>query len=65
MANDWIWLKSYPPGVPAEIDPADYASLTQWMAQSFQLHAERKAYTCMGHSMRYGELDLSSRALAA
>ncbi|MBV8048841.1 MAG: long-chain-fatty-acid--CoA ligase [Paludibacterium sp.] len=65
MANDRIWLKSYPPGVPAEIDPAAYASLTQLMAQSFQQHAQRKAYSCMGHSMRYGELDQQSRALAA
>ena len=24
---DKIWVKNYPPGVPAEIDPSQYASL--------------------------------------
>ena len=29
-----IWLKSYPPGVPAEIDPGEFRSLNDIVAQS-------------------------------
>ena len=59
-----IWLKSYPPGVPAEIDPSIYSSLTQLLEQSFQTYAARKAFACMGKSLTYGELDRLSRSLA-
>jgi long-chain acyl-CoA synthetase len=30
---DKIWLKSYPPGVPAEIDPDQYGSLVQLLEE--------------------------------
>ena len=33
------WLKSYPEGVPPEIDPARYGSLTQLLEESFRKHA--------------------------
>lgn len=59
------WLKSYPDGVPATIDPSQYASLTQLFAESFGKFAARKAYVCMGSAMTYGELDAQSRSLAA
>ena len=57
------WLKSYPPGVAQEIDPAQYASLTQLLEESFSKHADRPFSVCMDHWMTYGELDRLSRAL--
>ncbi len=62
---DRIWLRQYPPGVPAEIDPSRYASLVALLDQSFRLYAARGACTCMGKTITYAELDGASRALAA
>jgi acyl-CoA synthetase (AMP-forming)/AMP-acid ligase II len=59
------WLKSYPPGVPQEIDPQQYASLTQLLEESFRQHAERPFSVCMEHWMSYRELDRLSQALGA
>lgn len=59
-----IWLKSYPAGVPSDIDPSIYASLTQLFEESFRKFAAQPAFACMGRSLTYGELDRLSRALA-
>ena len=61
---DKIWLKSYPPGVPADIDPDQYGSL-QLLEESFQKYAANKAFVCMDKFMTYGELDAMSKRLAA
>ncbi|WP_322016052.1 long-chain fatty acid--CoA ligase [Paraburkholderia sp. J12] len=60
-----IWLKSYPPGVPAEIDPGRYASITALLEESFSTYRTKPAFACMGKSITYGELDDFSRRLAA
>ena len=41
LLADRPWLSSYPPGVPADIDPSQYASLVQLMEESFQKYADR------------------------
>ncbi|WJF90645.1 long-chain fatty acid--CoA ligase [Paraburkholderia bonniea] len=60
-----IWLKSYPPGVPAEIDPSQYASVGALLDESFRQYRTRPAFVCMGARMTYGELDTMSRKLGA
>ncbi len=62
---DKIWLKSYPSGVPAEINPDQYRSLVQLLEESFQKFAKRNAYVCMDKYLTYGELDTYSKSLAA
>jgi long-chain acyl-CoA synthetase len=59
------WLGAYPQGVPADIDPNQYASLVQLMEESFQKYAARPAYVFMGKEVTYGETDSLSRAFAA
>ncbi len=59
------WLKSYPPGVPAEIDPASLRSVKELAEQSFSQFGPRPVFTQMGRSMSYGALDEVSRAFAA
>ena len=59
------WLKHYPPGVPAEIDPSRYPSLVTILEESFQVNAAKQACVCMGKTMTYAELDAASRAFAA
>ena len=60
-----IWLKSYPPGVPADIDASRYASLVDLIEESMTAFAGRTAFTCMGKSLSYREYDEFSAALAA
>ncbi|MFM2085274.1 MAG: hypothetical protein RLZZ237_143, partial [Pseudomonadota bacterium] len=43
---DKIWLKSYPPGVPSDINPDQYHSLVHLLEEAFQKHADRNAYVC-------------------
>src|SRR3954452_10482776 len=60
-----IWLKQYPPGVPADIDASQYTSLVQLLDESFAKFADRKAFICMDKSITYRDLDEMSVALAA
>jgi long-chain acyl-CoA synthetase len=60
-----IWLKSYPPYVPAEIDPARLRSLKQLLEETCARHADRVAYIYMGATITYAQLDALSRAFGA
>jgi long-chain acyl-CoA synthetase len=59
------WLRHYPPGVPADIDPSRYSSLVAMFEESFQAHRGKDAFICMGKALTYADLDRSSRAFAA
>ncbi len=59
------WLKSYPAGVPADIDPSHYPSLVALMDEAFKKYADRVAYSFMGKDISYAETDSLSSALAA
>ncbi|APG08016.1 MULTISPECIES: long-chain fatty acid--CoA ligase [Bradyrhizobium] len=60
-----IWLKQYPPGVPADIEPTQYASLVDLLEESFAKFADRKAFICMDKAISYRDLDQMSLALAS
>ncbi|HXE21595.1 MAG TPA: AMP-binding protein, partial [Rhodoferax sp.] len=62
--TDRIWLTSYPPGVPADIDATQYPSLVALMEESFQQYADRVAYSFMGRNISYAQTDRLSRSLA-
>ena len=62
---DKIWLKSYPAGVPAEIDYTRYRSLVHLLEEAFQNYAQRDAYICMGKSLSYAQVDKLSQQLGA
>ena len=62
---DPIWLDSYPPGVPAEIDPDKYRSIGEMFSESTARHADRPAFACMGKTVTYAQIDRLSRAFAA
>ncbi|GKS77780.1 long-chain-fatty-acid--CoA ligase [Acidovorax sp. SUPP950] len=63
--NDRPWLAAYPPGVPADIDPAQYPSLIALMEEGFGKYADRVAYSYMGKDVSFGETDVQSRHIAA
>jgi len=60
-----VWLKSYPEGVPADIDPSQYNSLVGLLEESFSKFADRPAYSFMGKETSYAQTDQQSMALAA
>ncbi|UTY57496.1 long-chain-fatty-acid--CoA ligase [Massilia sp. erpn] len=60
-----IWLKSYPEGVPAEIDATLYRSVTHLMEESFRKYADRNAYVCMDKFLTYAEVDQMSQKVGA
>ena len=60
-----LWLRHYPPGVPAEIDATRYRSLAAMFEESFKTFAAREACVCMGRTLSYAELEEASRAFAA
>ncbi len=60
-----IWLKSYPPGMPAEISYDEYKSVGELFEKSCQKFADRPAFNCMGKTLSFGELDRLSRDFAA
>jgi long-chain acyl-CoA synthetase len=60
-----IWLKSYPPGVPAEIDYTQYKSVGDLVDKKVVEFSDRPAFHCMGKTISFGDLDRSSRAFGA
>jgi long-chain acyl-CoA synthetase len=59
------WLQSYPEGVPAEIDFAQYSSILDIFEQSCAEYRDRTAYINFDRAMTYTELDRLSRDFAA
>ena len=65
MNQDKPWLNSYPDGVPHQIDGAQFESLNDLFAQSFNQFGSRLAFDCMGKKITYKELDELSWQFAA
>ena len=59
------WLKAYPPGVPADVDTAQYPSLVALMEEAFKKNAAKVAYSFMGKDITFGETDSLSVAFGA
>jgi long-chain acyl-CoA synthetase len=62
---DRIWLASYPKGVPATIDVGSYASVRELFEEVCAKYASRPAFTCMGRTITFAELDAQSSAFGA
>ncbi|NOL49192.1 AMP-binding protein [Pelistega europaea] len=60
-----IWLKSYPEGIPADIDPNQHSSLVDIFNECVKKFADNTAFISFGKSITYRELDHYSRAFAA
>ena len=60
-----IWLKSYPEGVPAEIDCTQYRSVTHLLEEAFRKFSDRNAFVCMDKFLTYAELDRLSARMGA
>jgi long-chain acyl-CoA synthetase len=65
LNQDKPWLSSYPDGVPHQVDGAQFESLNDLFAQSFNQYGSRLAFDCMGKKITYKELDELSWQFAA
>ena len=63
--TDRPWLSAYPAGVPADLDPTQYASLGELREESFGKFADRGAYSFLGKDTTFGQTDTQRRAFAA
>jgi long-chain acyl-CoA synthetase len=63
--SDRIWLASYPDQVPAELPPLQHSSLCELFDESCRRHADRLAFTSMGKSITYRQLEMESRKIGA
>lgn len=59
------WLSDYPPGAPEYIDTGRYRSVTHMFDQACSKYEHLPAFTNMGKTLTYGELDRLSRSFAA
>ncbi len=60
-----IWLKAYPPGVPATIRYDEFKSIGELVEASVKKYADRPAYHNMGKELTFGDLDRLTRAFGA
>jgi len=61
-----IWLeKSYPPGVPFDINPDKYPSLVAMFTKYSAQYSDRTAFINMGAEISYAELQQQATAFAA
>jgi len=62
---DRIWLKTYPASVPAEIEYGQYRSIGDLFEKSTEKYRDRPAYTNMGKTISFGDLDRLARDFGA
>lgn len=60
-----IWIKSYPKGIPAEIEANPYQSLVDMLEADMQKYSSNPSFENMGKTLTYGQLDNLSRDFAA
>ncbi len=56
-----VWLKSYPPGVPAEADINAFANVREILLRSCEKFGPLPAFSCMDATIDYARLDRLSR----
>jgi len=65
MSQDRPWFKSYPEGVPHEIDLDEYRSIVSVLETAIDRYRNRPAFSNFGKSLTYGEIDTLSKQFAA
>jgi len=60
-----VWVKSYPAGVPAEVDVSKYASIPDVFRVACQRFADKPCLRCMGVTLSFREVEAQSAAFAS
>jgi long-chain acyl-CoA synthetase len=61
---DKVWLKSYPEDVPAEVPTPPFRSVRDLIEHGFSQFPDNPAYTSMGRTLSYSDLDRLSMQFA-
>ena len=59
-----VWIKSYPANIPAEVPTPPFKSVRDLFEQAFEKYPDNAAYTNMGRTLSYAELDRLSMQFA-
>ncbi len=59
------WLKSYPKGIPANIDADQYETLVDLFEETFAKYKNQPAFSNMGKTLTFAQLDKMSRDFGA
>ena len=65
MSVERPWLEQYPAGVPAQIDVEEYASVVAVLQSAIDNYRDRPAFSNLGKTLTYGEIDTLSQQFAA
>lgn len=65
MAEERPWIKNYPGGIPANIDPTQFSNLVEFAEDCFTKFKNKVAFECMGKTITYGQLDAQSKNFGA
>lgn len=65
MSDNRPWLKNYPSGVPANINPEEYQNLVEMFEETFEKYRKLPAFQCMGKSITFDQLDKMSKQFGA
>lgn len=63
--TDRPWLKNYPAGMPANIDPDQYPNLMGILDETFKKYGNKPAFVGLGKELTFSEVDKMSRNFAA
>lgn len=65
MSDQRPWLAHYPAGIPANIDPNSFSTLKDLLGDAAKRYGNKPAFTSMGKSISYSELDRMSTAFGS
>lgn len=65
MTFERPWLASYPSGIPADVDVDRFASIPEVFRQTVGQYRQRPAFSCMGKTLSYADVDHLSACFAA
>jgi len=63
--SDKIWLRSYPPSIPAELAISPFSSVSELLEDTIRKFRDKPAFHNLGHTISFNELDRLSRDFAA
>ena len=65
MTESRPWLKNYPSGVPANIDPEIYPTIVSYISETCKTYKNQPAFSSMGKEITFKVLDNQSTAFGA
>ena len=65
MSDQRPWLKNYPHGVPANINPDAHPTLVDLLEETFEKFRKKPAFSCMGKELTFDQIDKQSKSFGS